>query len=77
MTDTIDDARPDIVALVELVPRVSRALEADPRLQQSYPYQALLPRSGSPDLGLLSRFPILSQEFSQEPQPAARCHRAL
>jgi endonuclease/exonuclease/phosphatase family metal-dependent hydrolase len=67
MTDAIDDSRPDIVALVELVPRVSRALEVDERLLAQYPYQALLPRSGAPDLGLLSRFPIIEQEFSQEP----------
>jgi endonuclease/exonuclease/phosphatase family metal-dependent hydrolase len=67
MTDAIDDARPDIVALVELVPRVSQALEADERLLDQYPYQALLPRSGAPDLGLLSRFPIIDQQFSQGP----------
>jgi vancomycin resistance protein VanJ len=67
MTDAIDDARPDIVGLVELVPRVSHALEVDERLLAQYPYQVLLPRSGAPDLGLLSRFPIIDHEFSQEP----------
>ena len=67
MADTIEDAHPDIVGLVELVPRVSRAAESDARLQELYPYQVLLPRSGVPDLGLLSRFPITEQEFTEEP----------
>ena len=67
MADTIEDAHPDIVGLVELVPRVSRAAVEDERLNQQYPYQALLPRSGVPDLGLLSRFPITEQEFTEEP----------
>jgi endonuclease/exonuclease/phosphatase (EEP) superfamily protein YafD len=67
MADTIEDARPDLVGLVELVPRVSRAAEADERLNELYPYQALLPRSGVPDLGLLSRFPILEHQFSEDP----------
>jgi vancomycin resistance protein VanJ len=67
MAERIEDARPDIVGLVELVPVISRATEADERLQELYPYQALLPRSGVPDLGLLSRFPIVDKEFSEEP----------
>jgi vancomycin resistance protein VanJ len=67
MVETIEDAHPDVVGLVELVPRISRAAEADERLNELYPYQALLPRSGAPDLGLLSRFPILEHQFSEEP----------
>jgi vancomycin resistance protein VanJ len=66
MANTIEDAHPDIVGLVELVPRISRAAADDERLSARYPYQALLPRSGVPDLGLLSRFPITEQEFSEE-----------
>jgi endonuclease/exonuclease/phosphatase family metal-dependent hydrolase len=67
MTDAIDDARPDIVGLVELVPRISRGLEADERLLAQYPYQVLLPQSGAPDLGLLSRFPVIEQQFTRQP----------
>jgi vancomycin resistance protein VanJ len=65
--DTIEDAHPDVVGLVELVPPISRAAESDERLQGLYPYQVLLPRSGVPDLGLLSRFPITEHEFTEAP----------
>ena len=66
VSEAINAAHPDIVGLVELVPRVARVVEADASLRDEYPYQALLPRSGLPALGLLSRFPIVEQEFDQE-----------
>jgi endonuclease/exonuclease/phosphatase (EEP) superfamily protein YafD len=66
MANTIENAHPDIVALVELVPPVSRGAAQDERLDAQYPYQALLPRSGEPDLGLLSRFPITEQQFTTD-----------
>jgi endonuclease/exonuclease/phosphatase (EEP) superfamily protein YafD len=67
MVSTIDNARPDVVGLIELVPETSRAAEDDARLEELFPFRVLLPRSGVPGLGLLSRYPILESKFTRDP----------
>lgn len=59
----------DIVALQELTPEQAEALQADPLLQQRYPYQMLNPRPGVSGMGLLSRFPILKQHPNPDASP--------
>lgn len=67
MASTIEGRQPDIVGLIELVPEESGPAQNDPRLQQMFPYRALLPHSGVPGLGLLSRFPIVESRFNRAP----------
>lgn len=67
MSTTIDHVRPDIVGLIELVPARSRATDEDERIRALYPYRVMLPRSGEPGIGLLSRFPIIEREFTRDP----------
>lgn len=67
MSTTIDHVRPDIVGLIELVPARSRATDEDERIRALYPYRVMLPRSGEPGIGLLSRFPVVEKLFTQDP----------
>jgi vancomycin resistance protein VanJ len=67
MSATIDRIRPDIVGLIELVPARSRETDDDQRIRALYPYRVMLPRSGEPGIGLLSRFPVIEKQFTQDP----------
>lgn len=63
----IADADADLVALQELTPDVSAAIEADPALRRRYPYRILQPREGVDGLGLLSRLPLVVGSYSTGP----------
>jgi vancomycin resistance protein VanJ len=76
MAATIDRLRPDIVGLVELVPDRSQSIDQDERIRVLYPYRVMLPRSGAPGIGLLSRFPVVEKQFTQDP-PLLRVVLAL
>lgn len=67
IVETVERIQPDIVGLIELTPARSRATEDHARIQDLYPYRVMLPRSGEPGLGMLSRFPVLEHEFTQDP----------
>jgi vancomycin resistance protein VanJ len=67
LATTLDRVRPDIAALIELVPESSRATDQNATIQALYPYRVLLPRSGVPGIGLLSRFPVIESKFTREP----------
>ena len=51
-------ATADIVALLEVEPDASAAIDSDPNVAAHYPYRALVPRVGPWGLALLSRYPI-------------------
>lgn len=55
------DARADLVALQELNFDVAAVLEAE--LSDRYPYQALYPTADFAGMGVLSRYPIRTEEF--------------
>jgi vancomycin resistance protein VanJ len=57
----------DVVALQELRPDTSAAIEADPTLAARYPYRVLIPREDVLGMGLLSDRPILNPGFSLDP----------
>jgi endonuclease/exonuclease/phosphatase family metal-dependent hydrolase len=57
----------DIVALEELEPGPSAAIEADPTLSTRYPYRLMSPRKGAWGIGVLSRYPIAETDSSYPP----------
>jgi len=57
----------DLVALQELQPATSAAIEQDPVLAARYPYRLLLPRDDVVGMGLLSRFPLRSPAIDLSP----------
>ncbi len=59
----IRDAKADVVAIQELSPWLADA--ANQQLADAYPYRALHPQSDFSGQGVLSRFPITSDEFWQ------------
>ena len=62
------DAHPvDVVALQELTPDVEAAIERDAGLAVRYPYRLLEPRNGVSGAGILSRFPIESGGYLDQP----------
>jgi endonuclease/exonuclease/phosphatase (EEP) superfamily protein YafD len=65
MLDVIRNAKADIVALQELSPQMAAALAA--QLKGAYPYQALHIDDDSPLLGqgVLSRYPIVEDDYWQ------------
>ena len=48
----------DLIALEELEPDVSAAIDRDPEIAARYPYRAMSPRAGADGLAVLSRYPI-------------------
>lgn len=61
IAEIICQADADLVLLQELNPRVARALQA--RFAQAYPYCALHPSQDYAGQGVLSRYPILHDEY--------------
>ena len=51
----------DVVALQELTPGASNALDTDPAIAQRYPYRYLAPDRGVFGIGILSAYPILTR----------------
>ncbi|MCA0458409.1 MAG: endonuclease/exonuclease/phosphatase family protein [Chloroflexi bacterium] len=60
---TIREANPDIVALQELTYWMAEGMET--QLKGEYPYQALHPQNEFTGQGILSRYPITSEEYWQ------------
>ena len=60
-------ATADIVALMEVEPDASAAIDADPTVAAHYPYRALAPRVGPWGLALLSRYPISDVVSTADP----------
>ena len=54
----LQGADADLIALVELEPPISAAIEADPTLTARYPYRLMVPRDLAWGVGLMSRYPI-------------------
>ena len=63
----LHDATADIVALLEVEPDASAAIDADPTVDAHYPYRALAPRIGPWGLALLSRYPISDVVSTADP----------
>lgn len=59
----IEQANADVVALQELTHETSPYIQT--RFAETYPYQALYPRTGAQGQGILSRYPILEEEYWQ------------
>lgn len=57
----------EIVALQELTPDASTALDLDSRIVARYPYRLLLPDVGAFGIGILTTFPILDKEVADAP----------
>jgi len=57
----------DIIALQELEPDASAAIEGDAVLTARYPNRAMAPRVGAFGLAILSRYPINSVETNSDP----------
>lgn len=56
---------PDLICLQELTPRLAEELTV--RLQDEYPYRALLPEEGVTGLGIFSRHPLQDQGEISDP----------
>ncbi len=54
----LQNVETDIIALEELEPNVSAAVQADPALRERYPYQFMSPSRGAWGNGVLSRYPL-------------------
>ena len=54
----------DLIGLQELTPDVGRALDAD---ATDFDHRVLPMHPGDPDVGLLSRYPVLESVYSREP----------
>ena len=63
----LHDATADIVALLEVEPDASAAIDADTTVAAHYPYRALAPRVGPWGLALLSRYPISDVVSTADP----------
>jgi endonuclease/exonuclease/phosphatase family metal-dependent hydrolase len=59
----------DLIGLEELQPATAEAVTSDESLATAYPYRALAPDSSVLGVGLLSRYPITEQWFSDVRQP--------
>jgi vancomycin resistance protein VanJ len=57
----------DLIALQEVEPDASNAIENDPVLTARYPYRAMAPRAGAFGLAILSRYPISGIETATDP----------
>ena len=57
----------DVIALQELEPDASAAIEANLTTAAGYPYRAMAPRLGADGLAILSRYPIESIESPDNP----------
>jgi vancomycin resistance protein VanJ len=57
----------DLIALQELEPDASAAIEADLTIEFGWPYRAMVPRRGADGLGVLSRYPIENVSSSEDP----------
>jgi vancomycin resistance protein VanJ len=57
----------DVLALQELTPDVSAAIEADRALTARFPHRVLEPREGVSGAGILSRYPIESAAYAAVP----------
>lgn len=53
----IEQEKPDIIALQELTPNLQQKLNQ--RLQQQYPYQAVIPLIGTHGLGIYAKYPLV------------------
>ena len=63
----LETANTDIVALIEMEPDASAAIEKDAVLTAQYPYRALAPRPGPYGLAVLSRYPISIVDSTDDP----------
>ena len=63
----LHDATADIVALLEVEPDASAAIDADPTVAAHYPYRAMAPRVGPWGLALLSRYLISDVVSTADP----------
>ena len=61
----------DLIALEELEPDVSAAIDNDPAIAARYPYRAMSPHVGASGLAVLSRYPIEQVERSDDPATLA------
>ena len=57
----------DLVALVEVEPDASAAIQSDPVLTAHYPYRALTPRPKAWGIAVLSRYPISIVDSTDDP----------
>jgi vancomycin resistance protein VanJ len=57
----------DLIALQELEPQPSAAVDRDPVIAAKYPYRALVPRELASGVAILSRYPIEDVSSSQDP----------
>lgn len=67
VTEGLRDLDVDVIALQELGPGHSAAIEADADLRRRFPYRSLVPMDGVLGLGLLSAFPIVSSAVVADP----------
>ena len=65
----LDDAfEADVVALQELTDDVAATLEADPAVDDRYPYRVLYPTNNTFGMGVLSRYPLAdATQFADPP----------
>jgi endonuclease/exonuclease/phosphatase (EEP) superfamily protein YafD len=63
----LHDHPADLVALQELTPDLSAAIDGDPLVRVRYPHRALDGRPGTSGMGLLSGLPIAVRESSVDP----------
>lgn len=57
----------DLIALQELEPDPSAAIDRDPVITARYPYRAMVPRDLAAGVAILSRYPIEKVDSSQNP----------
>jgi vancomycin resistance protein VanJ len=57
----------DLIALQELEPQPSAAVDRDPVIAARYPYRAMVPRELAAGVAILSRYPIEDVSSSQDP----------
>jgi len=59
----LEGVKVDLIALQELEPDASAAIEADPVITARYPHREMQPRAGSRGVAILSRYPIMDLGF--------------
>ena len=62
-----DDLEADVVALQELTDDVAATLEADPDVNDRYPYRVLYPTNNTFGMGVLSRYPLAAPTPFENP----------
>ena len=68
VVQTLRNAPPGVIGLVELARANADPIKADAAIQARFPYQLIYPRDGSLGMGLLSSYPILeSGRIADEP----------